>query len=335
MADTSARSPNFLQKMRGTRQGIILGILVTFVVSYFTLTYLGIGFCLAPAIVALMMYFVPRWFGLLSRRKLAIFGVIFLLVIGVMVGATAYFSETALQSNPVSADNVLTNGIVTPFKDTSATQFNYSVVLTGGNSTPTLLLHIGSWSISEVIFKMTDNFTGPGPNQVTYNLSLTLPAREVYAYFYEYVDPSGATHSTPVAFGPITANDGQILTQALSSNLLNTFYLVGLLFFLLLVLTWWMDSSRKKFEARQAGPPQKPTKGGKQEKFVCSECGAEVPADATQCARCGEKFDEGEKPKLAESTAPKAADEFVCSECGKTVKATDKKCWNCGKEFEN
>jgi len=30
----------------------------------------------------------------------------------------------------------------------------------------------------------------------------------------------------------------------------------------------------------------------KTEKFVCSACGAEVPADATECPQCGDKFDE-------------------------------------------
>jgi ribosomal protein L40E len=29
----------------------------------------------------------------------------------------------------------------------------------------------------------------------------------------------------------------------------------------------------------------------KEEGFVCSECGADVPADAKKCPKCGEKFD--------------------------------------------
>ena len=34
------------------------------------------------------------------------------------------------------------------------------------------------------------------------------------------------------------------------------------------------------------------------ETFECSECGAEVPANATRCPKCGAKFDEDEeKPK--------------------------------------
>jgi ribosomal protein L40E len=29
----------------------------------------------------------------------------------------------------------------------------------------------------------------------------------------------------------------------------------------------------------------------KEEGFVCSECGADVPAEAKACPKCGEKFD--------------------------------------------
>jgi ribosomal protein L40E len=31
--------------------------------------------------------------------------------------------------------------------------------------------------------------------------------------------------------------------------------------------------------------------GLEKESFVCSECGSDVPGDATVCPKCGEKFD--------------------------------------------
>lgn len=107
---------------------------------------------------------------------------------------------------------------------------------------------------------------------------------------------------------------------------MSIFIQVGLLFFLLLVLNWVTDRSKGKMAEAQKAQENKAeerkaeTKGGK-EKFVCSECGAEVPVDAKTCPQCGEKFDDD--------------GEYVCTECGAKVKESDKKCWNCGKEFEN
>jgi ribosomal protein L40E len=125
--------------------------------------------------------------------------------------------------------------------------------------------------------------------------------------------------------------------------MLIVFYLVGVLFYMLIVLTWWMDSSKKKFDQKQAErlknapPPVTGTGASKErkEKFVCSECGAEVPIDASKCPQCGEKFeDDGTTQKAIAPPSSTKPEEFVCSECGKTVKASDTKCWNCGKEFD-
>ncbi|KQM12607.1 hypothetical protein AOA80_01445 [Methanomassiliicoccales archaeon RumEn M1] len=62
------------------------------------------------------------------------------------------------------------------------------------------------------------------------------------------------------------------------------------------------------------------------EKFVCSECGADVPANAKACPQCGESFDD--EPQTS------GKDKFECSECGATVDEGARTCWNCGKEFE-
>ncbi|HXZ23882.1 MAG TPA: zinc ribbon domain-containing protein [Methanomassiliicoccales archaeon] len=337
MADTKQPSLNFLSKMRGTRQGIILGILVTFVASYFVLVYLGLSFCLAPAIIALMMYFVPRWFGLTNRKYHAVFGVVFLIAIGLMLGATVYYGDTGLKAAPVdSSDKVLTAGTVTPFNGPAGGVYNYSVVVAGGNTTPILKLHVvDTWSLEDTAKNMT-TFVPVDATHNRFYLQSTASANSIYYYYFEYTTP-GASPTTVTAgygAGPITASNGDIFAHDMTVWTGYVLYLVGLLFFMLLILTWWMDSSRKKFEAKQRNLPPKVT-GDKPGKFVCSECGAEVPADATQCARCGERFEETDKPKEATAAAPKSAEEFVCSECGKTVKATDNKCWNCGKEFEN
>jgi len=82
---------------------------------------------------------------------------------------------------------------------------------------------------------------------------------------------------------------------------------------------------------RASGLPA-PGRGGTEEKFICSECGAEVLSSASKCPQCGEKFDESKDEPV---TPVKKKDEFVCTECGATVDEKAKTCWNCGKEFED
>ena len=89
----------------------------------------------------------------------------------------------------------------------------------------------------------------------------------------------------------------------------------------------------------------------KVEYIECSECGAEVPADARRCPKCGANFDEeteevhvqvSEEELRAEAESRAPAEEpaegseecFECSECGAMVPADAKKCPKCGAEFD-
>ena len=57
---------------------------------------------------------------------------------------------------------------------------------------------------------------------------------------------------------------------------------------------WETEKEKKKAEeGKEAKVPSLAKAMGleKEETFVCSECGADVPADATVCPKCGEKFD--------------------------------------------
>ena len=87
----------------------------------------------------------------------------------------------------------------------------------------------------------------------------------------------------------------------------------------------------------------------KVEYIECSECGAEVPADARRCPKCGASFDEEteevhvqvtEEELKTEVQARAAAETesegeyFECSECGAKVPADANKCPKCGAEFD-
>ena len=91
---------------------------------------------------------------------------------------------------------------------------------------------------------------------------------------------------------------------------LNFFYVFGP-YAIICGMIWWTRRARRmrekqieKWQAEHAKeeaekpktrtskvPSLDATMGKVEEGFVCSECGADVPADATVCPKCGEKFD--------------------------------------------
>jgi len=326
MASTGALKGLF-PGLRNTRNGIIMAIALSLIASYFILVFQSLFLCLAPALVAIIMYFVPNWFGLKSKKKLAIMGVVLLLVLGVALGVTNYYAEKGMQPSTL-ADSHFTSGQVLPFRG-GAGSYNFSVVLTmtTNNTTPYIKLRlVDFWAASDNLYDMTFSNISEGKLFANRNL-----VGSVYFYSFVYKDPAGKSYQSAWGNGPVTVQDGDIFSHNLSIWVVAVFYTVGLLFFMLVLLTWWMDSSKKRYETLQQKKTEK--QGGKPEKFVCSECGTEVPGEAKQCPQCGEKFDDEEKK--GKGPVPKVDDELICSECGKTVKESDKKCWNCGKEFEN
>ena len=126
---------------------------------------------------------------------------------------------------------------------------------------------------------------------------------------------------TDAGLGPIAMSMDAVLYSYLYYGIIFIgLFQIGLLFYLLLVLTWWMDRSKAKMaEFDKARKQEKKGDDGQKvvDKFICSECGADVPMDAKECPRCGEKFEE--------------AVERECPFCKAKVLESDVKCWNCGK----
>ncbi len=75
----------------------------------------------------------------------------------------------------------------------------------------------------------------------------------------------------------------------------------------------------------------------KKDFFQCSECGAEVPSDATECPKCGAKFDEVQENVVvhADGSEDVSTESVVCPECGSTVPANADWCPKCGKMLKD
>ncbi|MCU0861839.1 MAG: zinc-ribbon domain-containing protein, partial [Methanomassiliicoccales archaeon] len=100
------------------------------------------------------------------------------------------------------------------------------------------------------------------------------------------------TTSTGSAWGPFMVTDQDILVHELYYNVLYVVVNGGLWFAFVLMAAWWMESSKKRMEQLQKRKAQEKALAESKDKFVCSECGADVPGDAKECPQCGEKFDD-------------------------------------------
>ena len=109
MATTGAPRKNFnpFGGMRGTKYGIIFGCVLALLLSMAVVLFVGITFCLTPILGAIVLYFVPTYFGLKSKPKLAVVGLVFLLVLGLSVGLTAASAQDGLTKQTAERHAVL------------------------------------------------------------------------------------------------------------------------------------------------------------------------------------------------------------------------------------
>ena len=75
-------------------------------------------------------------------------------------------------------------------------------------------------------------------------------------------------------------------------------------------------------------------KPDKKEMYTCSECGAEVTADALTCPKCGSDFEEGiETEYVAPAPEPVRIGIVSCPECGTPLPSDSEFCPRCGKDL--
>jgi ribosomal protein L40E len=110
--------------------------------------------------------------------------------------------------------------------------------------------------------------------------------------------------------GPIFKDTWEVTKPLILSAIEYSFIYVFGPYAIVIAMIWWTRRARKsrqqqyekwekEHEAEEKGKPKAVSKvpsmasamGKDEDTFVCSECGADVPADAQVCPKCGEKFD--------------------------------------------
>ena len=306
---------NFRKQKYAVPIGLALTVLLTL-----ALTLYAISLCFVPMLIALVAYGIPYFLGLKSRKKLAVFGTVLILFLGIVFGLNIFYYIQGFSGQVVhSENNELIAGQVSPVKGLPADSYNFTVEVVGGtNSSIVYLLAINGASTDTLNYSMT--YVGMDGSNAIYTKTVNNLSEGIYQFQYQGLTAGGFV-LTDAGVGPIAMSMDNVLSSYLFYGVVFIGLLqIGMLFYLLLILTWWMDRSKAKMaEFDKARKQEKKGEDGLSvvDKFICSECGADVPVEAKECPRCGEKFED--------------AVERECHFCKAKVLESDVKCWNCGK----
>jgi ribosomal protein L40E len=319
-------------KFRTNKYAIYVGLALTFLVCTLLLLYSSYLICFGLLLVAIAGYYIPVLFGLKSKKKLAIWGIVLILLLALPYTLVTVDNEKAAESVKIgTADGSMANGTVTPFYGNASTVHVFSVEVTNSTYTDVRVIIYDVQSSTVIANETMTNNSG-----TLYTYGTALVNQTSYGYWFAANTDNGYVTTSTSNYGPLHVDDVALFGYWFPLIILVLLVQVGVLYFLLLAMSYWMERTRARTaemqKQRQSNVTLPPAKGGKEEKFICSECGAEVPSSANRCPQCGERFDEDkEEPKKPAGKK----DEFVCTECGATVDENAKTCWNCGKEFEN
>ncbi len=348
---------NIFEKLKKNKWVWLIYIPLTIAAN---LLILFTGECFASILVALFTFGIPYLFGLRSMKTYLIAGTAIIIVTGILFGAViAYFmyNQMYIYEPKDVRNSELIDGSVTPYLGDETTLFNYTVRYTGDENPVNITVYVNITGLAQE-FKESIPLKN-ATDGLYYNA--TVLDKNVYIYIFSaYLNNSNKwieTHEAKPGFGPITLSYSELLELFIFNTILQMFMGSGLFFYMFLVLFWWRKKAKeermkwKEDKGVEEKPkPEKHKEEVKEEEgeFECTECGADVSADATECWKCGEKF-EGEELEVKEAAKAEDGEEvitgtgtkkekkevYTCNACGAEVDADATKCWNCGERFED
>lgn len=365
-----------IKKFSKTPYAIPAAILLTAGFYYLVVTLLS-GTCLVNFLPPLFMLWVFWTLDVKNAKKLIIFGLVGAVVCGAVQTAVYVDYFTSLEIVPAESEDGLLTGSVSPTRGDTSVNYTFTAVV-HANLTATIedvnLTLVGyTGNIFTSYALRLDNYTmtllSRNDTQAVFTAQTTVGHAINYYYFSTNLTIDSSTDDIVAgSTGPISDSTG-----AMVGPMTLTAYLIILaqfipIYSIVVFMIWWTRRARQyrekaisKWENERKKTDEDISKGSKDDRkaadlrkamglddgskdsFVCSECGADVPADATACPKCGDKF-EGENAeeqkddaKATTSAKPKGAetgDTFVCSECGADVPADATKCPKCGEKFD-
>jgi len=313
----------WLKDFSKTKFAIPTIIALSCVVYYLVIIYMALV-CLANLLTPLFLLLLLWLAGVRRVKKLLLIGVIAIVFYTlILTGVITNQVQHVEQIEAESVDGSITGTLDPWFIDKNEPfSFRLTVNLTDPNmvvnDAHVHVIGVGAFSAVENNYTMTQE----SHDNTTWNIYIfnyTATTSKAVNVFKFWVDVNG----TLVPAGEVDANDKVHFIQApvskdslavaalasLSAVQINLFNVLAP-YGIIIAMIWWTRRARRmrerqveKWQAEQAKEDaQKPKSVSKvpsldaamgkvEEGFVCSECGADVPADATVCPKCGEKFE--------------------------------------------
>jgi len=304
----------WFEKFLKTPLVIPVGIALSLAVYMLVVIYAA-GFCLSGLIAPLVMLGIFWKFRIKDVKRLLIIGVVACLVFSLAMAIYLPLSWSDLSDPLVETDDgKITNGTVTPMHGSASTVYNFTVTMHAANLSlvKDVSLYVGG----------VGYFTDP-----EMNLSMVLvPGTDPNGTAFQYYCETTVTNSMNIFIfgaringtwteagdlGPVSDDLAGTIAGIMPAAFVSVFAGVLPVFALLLLMVWWTRRARRmrtQAYERAIAQREKEHEGvskdeakvpslskamgiDKDEGFVCSECGADVPADAKVCPKCGEKFD--------------------------------------------
>ena len=319
-----------LKKFGKTPFVIPFAIGISAAVYYLVVLY-GSTFCLSGLLTPLVLIGICWYFDIKSAKKLLVIGVLASLVFTGVYAASFTDRYQHIQYEVGTSDDknaTLTEGALQPLYGDKTTVYEFSVTVhvkdnaTMVKDVAVLIQSVRFPSSTSENFTMTrrsinvsNDITGEANVTYAYDTTLSTPMN-MYVFWANvsgtwYICADYSSSQAMWLLGPMSKDTNAILGILLPISMFQTFASVFPLYALIVVMVWWTRRTRRmrkvqmeKWEEERAkGEAKKPKEDVKvslQRKamgledegtFVCSECGADVPAAATVCPKCGEKFE--------------------------------------------
>lgn len=320
--------------------GPILGTVIAFVVAYLLLVYVSPRLmCFGTLIVALPLYFIPYYLGLKKTKMLAVWGVIFIILLPIPYTATLVDTSYEYGDKGYTAsssDGTLVNGVVTPYTDSDNDVYTFTVDA-DEKYDEVLLRLVNVYNSTEYSSYVMNYESDAEDGKKTYSHTSTLDTG-YYQYYFEGIinDENSGNElekvNTGALAGPINDTESGLFIKMLQSAYVSIGLYVGLIYFLLLYLMYSNRRNREILEQRRA---QNQPKEGPDGTFFCPKCNTEIVKGQRFCPQCGENFFvDPVEAKVATAPFKGADDDYFCTECGTKVDEDAKICPGCGKKFE-
>ena len=311
---------NFLEAIVAFRKSVFFRIfyvsILSLMVAALTLYGFALG-CLSILLSSIVMFALPYWLKERKTRTFALNGLVIFVVATLIFGALFAQTLSANDPIPVAASGFnasLTNATVTPGRGSPGATYNFTAILTVPGA-----VNVSRYAVW-VNLTTVDGLETPIQLQPVQgsdtNLSngkayfATVPVEEhIYLFWFSVAVDSGTSTSwfvTRWQIGPITAGYGTFFGFSLYYGAISLILPISF-FFIILMLYWWTQRARAERKRLGMAVETESTDSG----FMCTNCGADVPADAKNCPKCGAVFEEppAASPAAEPAEAGEGADE--------------------------